>query len=317
MIISRPSVKCLTAFFLFNREICAKMLCSKLSERYLFWFYILGLSVYDPRDNGSSKGCTTMRKSLPSIVFLLITLLSGILSFNRFVKKQMTLNDCLHVAYIIFMVVTGIVAFKRASFLRGDRKYMWNHLLDLEKLVSSRFQSDVNFAKFAGAYRRKLICMVFLFSCLVAIKFFHRINADNIVRQVAALNLLLITLGVNVHILFYVDLFNFMFEMINHHTLKSIEANQGDIFIVDVKRTNFGDQIVHLFQMLKFVHFKLWKLAKVMNSDFSTVLTMFIIQNANTAIQTFYWIIIELYEDDLTRNIRIISMYFISGNFCL
>lgn len=282
------------------------MLSSKMSERYLYWFYILGLSVYNPRSNGSSKDCTFIRKSIPSICFLLVTILNGVSSFDQFASKKVTLNDCLHAVFIIFMVITGIMAFKRSSFLRGD-KYLWKYLIDLEQLISNRLQIDIDFKKFVGCYRRKLICMVLVFSCLVAFKFIHRIRPGNVIRQIGALNLLLITLGVNFHILFYVDLFNFTFETINQHTLKIIETTDTDTFIVNVKKVNFSEQIVHRFQILKLIHFQLWKIVKLMNSDFGTVLTLLIIQNTNTAIQTFYWIIVELYEDDLSKNIRIIS----------
>lgn len=130
--------------------------------------------------------------------------------------------------------------------------------MDLDQFISSRLKLDINLKKFISIYTRKLICMAFFLSCLVAIKFVHRINAGNIIRQVGALNLVLITLGVNFHILFYVDLFNFIFETINQYTLNGIECTQMDTFIVDVKKTNFSEQIVHLFQIMKLIHFKLW-----------------------------------------------------------
>lgn len=287
------------------------MLSSQTSERYLYWFYLLGLSIYNPRDSSPSKGCSLIRKFIPSTCFLLVTLLSGFLSFDQFATKKIALNDCLHVIFIMFMVITSIVAFKRSSFFRGDTKYVWTYLVDLHQFISNRLKFHINFKNFVGIYTRKLICVAFFFSCLVTFKFYHRIHAGNFVRQVATLNLSLITLGVNLHILFYVDLFNFIIETINQYTLKGIESTQMDTFIVDVKMTNFSEHIIHLFRILKLIHFKLWKTCCMVNSEFGVVLTLLIIQNTNTAIQAFYWIIMELHEDDLSKNIRIISMYFL------
>lgn len=304
MFVGKPSV-----WFVNNRKVRVRMLSTKYSERYLQWCYLFGLSVYNPRGSDTSKGCALIWKSLPSIGLLLVTLLSGVLSFDRFVMKEITLNDLMHAVFIVFMIITGIVTFKRSSFLRGDTKFSWKYLLDLENLISDHLKTGIDFKKFFVIYTKKLIYTLCLFSFLVAFKIFHRINKKNVVRQVGTLNLQFITLAVNFHALFYIELFNFMFETINEHTLKRIAYNEADIFIVDVKNSDVGERIVELFQILKLIHFKLWKIVKIINGDFGTMLTLLIIQNTNTAIQTFYWIIIELFEDDLSENIRVISTY--------
>lgn len=55
------------------------------------WFYWLGLSVYNPRDSDRILSrFALIRKSLPSICFLLITVLSGIFSLHRFPSKNRT-----------------------------------------------------------------------------------------------------------------------------------------------------------------------------------------------------------------------------------
>lgn len=245
----------------------------------MYWCYLFGLSVYNPRASDTSKGCASMWKSVPSIGLLLVILLSGVLSFHRFMKEKITLNDLMHAVFVIFMIITGIVSFKRSSFLRGDTKFSWKYLIDLEKLISNRLETDVDFKRFFGIYTRKVVYMLFLFGCLVAFKFFHRINIKNAIRQIGTLNLQLITLAVNFHALFYIELFNFMFETINEYTLKHIAYSEADIFIVNVKNSDLGERIFHLFQVLKLIHFKLWKIVKIINGDFGTMLTLLIIQN--------------------------------------
>lgn len=283
------------------------MLSSNIFGRYLYIFYLFGLSAYNPRNNLPVNGFAIIRKSMPSMFFVLIILLSGVMSFDHFTSVKINLNNCLHAIFVLLMVVTGLTAFKRSSFLRGDTKYIWKYLLNLETLILKRFHLDINFTRFVVVYNRKLICMVFLLSCLAAFKFYHRIDASNAVRQIGVINLTLITLGVNFYTLFYIDLFNFIFETINKHTMMNIDLSECDNIVIDVKNSNLSEQIIQLFQILKLLHFKLWKIVRIMNYDLGGTLTLLIIQNTNTSIQTFYWIIFELYEDDLTQNIRIIS----------
>lgn len=280
-------------------------------EKYLYWFYLLGLSSYNPHDTAPAKGLALFRRSIPAMCFMFVTSLNGVFSFNRFGQKKISLNECLHGVFSLLMIFTAVMAFKRASFLRGDTNYTWKYFVNLETLILNRLKLEINFERFASNYNQKLIYSTFLFICLLAFKIFHRITVMNAVRQIGALNLTLITLGVNFHILFYIDIFNFVFETINQNALKTFEpSGQTDTFIIDVKKVNYSEEIVQLFQMMKLIHFKMWKIVQVMNQDFGATLTLLIIQSTNTSIQTFYWIILELYEDDLSKNIRILSMYY-------
>lgn len=285
------------------------MLQSKFSERYLCWFYWFGISVYNPRNNSPSKGSELIPKFVPSTCFLLTILVNSFLSFDILTKNAIHLSDYLHAMFVISMLTTGITAFKRASFVRRDTKCVWKSLLELDLLISNQLKFDVNIKKFLVAYTRKLICMILVFSCFVAVKFLHRFSAGKMVEQIGALILLLTTLVINFHLLFYIDLFNFIYKTINEKILKSIDLSQMDPFIIDVKKTNFSDQIIDLFKMLKLLHFELWEIVRVINNNFGTILISIILQNTNTVTQTFYWIIVRLYEDDLSKKIRIISMY--------
>lgn len=283
---------------------------SKLSKKYLYFFHLIGLSVYNPRDSDNSKDCAiSFRKSIPALFFGTFVLLNGILSFSRVPSKNVALNDFLHALFILFMIATGFVAFKRSSFLRGDKKYIWKYVIDVE-FILDRFRIEVNFEKFSRIYIKKLILMMFFFVCLVIVKFLSRIYSKNIVWQVGALNLSLITLCVNFHTLFYVDFFNFIFESIIHHTLKAIEKCDHEDYIVEVKKINDHKEIVQLLRALKLIHFKMWKIVKLLNSDFGIVLTLLIIQNTNTVIHTVYWLIIDLYKvEDFLAITRSLSMY--------
>lgn len=286
------------------------MLLSKISEKYLYIFYLFGLTVYNPHDKDFLKSNQLIKISISTICLILFTLTNGILSFDFFGKKMASLNDFLYVIYVTLMVSTGLMAFKRSTFLRRERQYHLKYF-DLEELLLNRLKLEIQFEKFINAYKKKLIWMVFFFSSLVVIKLIHRTNLENIFRQIGVLNLSLITLGVNFHILFHVDIFNYTFKAINLRASKLIETNQSDEFVIDSKKLKFMClKITEYFKILKAVHFKMWIVRRIFNKDFGAVFILLIIQNTNTAIQTVYWIILELYEDNLAENRRIISMYF-------
>lgn len=198
-----------------------KMLSSKTSEKFLYCFYLLGLSGYNPYGVAAAKGFALLRQSIPAICFVIFTFLNGGFAFNRFAQKNINLTECLHAVNTLLMIITGVMAFKRSSFLRGDTKCIWKYFVNLEALILNRLKLHINFDQFIGTYIRKLCFSMFLFTCLLTFKIFHRINALNVVRQIGALNLFLLTMGINFHILFYIDIFNYIFETINQSALKT------------------------------------------------------------------------------------------------
>lgn len=315
LVTQSPQFKWLLVDIRFGWLFDVKMLSSKISEKCLHCFYLIGLSCYNPYGADPVNRCAVFCQSIPAIGFLLIGFVNSGFAFNRFAQKQIDLNECLYAVNILLMVVTVIMAFKRSSFLRGDTKCIWKYFVNLEALILNRFKLELHFDQFIGNYIRKLCFSLLLFTCLMLFKIIHRMNAYNAIRQIGALNIFLTTLLINFHILFYIDVFNYIFETINKNALKTIEINQTDAFVIEVKRVNYSEQIIQLFQMMKLIHFKMWKIVQVMNQDFGATLTLLIIQSTNTSIQSFYWIILELYEDDLSENIRIISMYYLSINF--
>lgn len=280
---------------------------SHICEKYFFYFHLLGLGYYNPHTNdANSNGFAQFRKSVPAICLLSFAVLNSVLSFHKFARLS-SLTNFLYAVFIVLKLITVLVAFKRASFLREDTKLTWKYLINLEVLIKNRLNLEIHFQKFSKRYRGKLFCVMIFFIGWFAVKVFYRLNSTNTIRQLAVFNLTLITLGINFHILFYVDLFSFFMETINQRTMNFITSDQA--LISDHNHLKLSEKIIHLFRILKFIHFKLWKIVQVMNDDLGSVLTVLIINSANTSILTFYWIIIELEQDDWSVELHLMSTF--------
>lgn len=233
---------------------------------------------------------------------------SGIMSFHKFGQRELTMHDCLYAVFISLMFLTAAMVFERSSTLHRNPESIWAHLIKMENLLIDRFQLRIDFREFNKCFVLKLWLMLFCYSALVTIKIVHRINPENIVRQVGALILQFLALLSNFQILFYVSIFNFFLLKINHHVQRIVDTDFSDECIEDIKIiSSLGPKIFSYYQKVKLIHFKLWEIIQLINDDFGAILTILIIMNTNTSIQTFYWIIVELCEDDLTTNKRIIS----------
>lgn len=279
---------------------------SHICEKYFYYFHLLGLGYYNPHANdANSNGFAQFRKSVPAICLLSFAFLNSVLSFHKF-SRLSSLTNFLYTVFIVLKFITVLIAFKRASFLRKDTKLTWKYLMRLEVLIKNRLNLEINFRKFSKRYRGKLIYVMIFFIGWFAVKVVYRLNSNNTFRQLAVFSLTLITLGINFHILFYVDLFSFFMETINQRTVNFITSDQS---LISDHNHLISEKIIHLFRILKFIHFELWKMAQIINDDLGSVLTVLIINSANTSILTFYWIIIELEQDDWSVKLHLMSMF--------
>lgn len=281
---------------------------SNICEKYFYFFHLLGVGYYNPRENLESGCCAQLRKSVPTICLLLFAFLNSVLSFHEF-RVRSSLTNFLYTVFVIVKFSTMLVAFKRSSFLRRDTKFVWKYLLTLEVFLRNRLKLEINFGKCVKRYNGKLRCMAVFFGIWMAVKALYRIDATNVVRQLAIANLTFISWGITCHVILYIDLFSFFMETINRHTLKFIETDPANSCIINDKPLNLNEKITHLFQMLKFIHFKLWKIVKILNNDLGSVLTVLVINSAYTSVLTFYWIVIELDNDGWFLRLHIISMF--------
>lgn len=105
------------------------------------------------------------------------------------------------------------------------------------------------------------------------------------------------------HILFYLNLFDFMMQVANRNLSNSFKCDSGGIFKVKYEKKSTAD-----IETYKRLHYKLWQISKMINLNFGWILVSLSLQNLSNLLNPIYWIIIDLYEDDLTQNLQVLSM---------
>lgn len=283
---------------------------SKICENYFHYFYLVGLGHYNPRERAYlTSYFDIVRKSVPSLFLLLFTILNMVLAFQQY-SRQSSLTNFLYTIFIVLKSVTALVAIKRSSFLRNDNIFIWKHLQNLEKLLKNRLKLNINFQKLSIRYKEKLFYILIFFSCWIIVKIIYRFRSEkDFMRQIAVVNLTLITVGVNSHTIFYIDLFTFFFETINQRIVKFSESDQANVFVIFEKQPNINFNVLHVLRMVKLTHFKLWKIVRILNDDIGSILTVLIINSSYTCVLTFYWIITDLQEYHWSTESHIMSMY--------
>lgn len=287
-----------------------KMKLKTLFDKYLHLFFLLGVSPDKPRIKSSTIEQHVIIKCyniLPSLCFIFVAWSSGYYSFDGFSKNDLTFDTCIYAISIALMVLSATIVFKHSSFLRdqeSDPQQIWKSFLDLEENVEQKLHIEISFNEFNRIYVKKLSYIWLTFGSLLAIKFAHRITMENIWRQTAVLILLFLAILANIQVLFYVCLLNYIMGLINRQSFKIIDDNSNVKSFV-----HCGRQIFEHFKILKLLHFKLWNIMQLISGNYGGIMISLMIHNANISIQNFYWIIVELFEDDLSQNIRIISNF--------
>lgn len=205
--------------------------------------------------------------------------------------------------YVFLMLLSVAMVFERSIISCGNVQSIWNHFTELEQLFSQRIPIKMNYREFNQQYALNIFLIFLCFSSLVAIKLFYRFNGDSADRQIGVLILHLFALLSIAQILFYVSFFNHVLLSINRHIIKIVENYLSNRFIEE----DIGTKLMEQFQLLKIIHFKLWQIIELINSDFGAITAVLILEKSNQGIQTFYWIIIDMCEDDLYSDWKILS----------
>lgn len=284
---------------------------SKICENYFHYFYLVGLGHYNPRERTYlTSYFHIVRKSVPSLFFLLFTILNIVLAFQQY-SRQSSLTNFLYTIFVVLKSVTALAAFKRSSFLRNDIIFVWKHLQNLETFLKKRLKIDINFRKLSKRYKEKVFYILIFLGCWIIVKIIYRFRSEKgFIRQIGVVNLTLITVGVKCHVIFYIDLFTFFMEKINQCIIEFTDNNEANIFVILGKQPNLNCDVLHVLRMVKLIHFKLWKIVRILNDDVGSVLTVLIINSSYTSVLTFYWIITDLQDNYWSTELHIMSMYF-------
>lgn len=285
---------------------------SHLGDKYLFRFYQFGQSVNpsvisNTTDNAPENfihSCSRFScQVLPSLCFCIVVITVALLSFHNFSLIHINFDNIIYCVFISCAFTTSLMALQQTPLFSNQSNNLWTALTNYEDFVWQRLQIKMTFGDFCQKYHLYASISGCLFFALMLAKIVFRIDETNYIRQVAALILIFSTLMINFQILFYVSLFAYMIEFINQHIVDvSCEIECGS----DAERSR---KFTATFRSYKLVYYKLWEISQLINETYGWIIMSLLMQNANNTIQPFYWVIVELHEDDIPSNLRILSNY--------
>lgn len=291
---------------------------SQLGDKYLIRFYQLGLSSVDPGAvvtyNAAAsperlRQCCRKfhRRLLPSLCFLVVMMTASVLSFYNLKFKKINFDNTIYCVFITCAFATCAMTLQRTPLFSNRSHYLWMALTNYEHFICQRLKVKIAFDAFRRKFNWCVRILVYLFLAMLLAKIVYRIDVDNYIRQIAALVLICVTMLVTFQILFYVNLFASMIELLNQHMVDARGAIECD---TSAERSR---KFTATLKNYKLIHYKLYEISQLINENFGWILVSLIMQNANNTVQPLYWVIVNLHTDNIPSNLRILSKYLLNN----
>lgn len=279
---------------------------SVLAKSHLYIFFLLGQHSFNPyADDSKHTLFSKINHYMPSAFFTLLTYSTGVFAFYGIAISQLSFDNAIYCLFITNTVITSSAVIRHTPIFDNTMKALWMKFEAVEHIANQRLKFRMSFNEFRESYYRKIRIILIFFLSLVCIKVTIRVSRKNYIRQVSSMLLVLFTLLANFQILFYVSLLT--------HIIREINRNVYHLFQNKIQEIDFWSVKIFIesFKNFKQLHYKLWEITYILNEKFGWILVSLTLQNINNIIQPVYWIIVELHEDDIPSNLRILSKYMI------
>lgn len=266
---------------------------TKTFKNYFFLFFLFGQSSCIAIAWRCSRSRTT--RIIPAIVYFFATITFAVPIFMNFrpfsllYEKESGAVFCLIQCLSLLIAITSVVntVFYNNEILTLIHSF--DRIITYLQHASNERMAD-NVLKFKRAYAQKfkVIFMIWAIHMTVFV-------VTSSLRKGRALRCDVLTCIVNfytvlakVHILFYVDLMLWCYEL----NTKQIIVNDNYTFAkrgVRVERTLDVKEFTNRLRHCKYVHFKLWKISNMINSHFGGTLTILLVISFTEGLLALFW----------------------------
>lgn len=277
----------------------ANMESARMAKKYLYPFFILGQSSYNPRRRRKSTLKFQARKIpfshyIPSTIYFIITVLMGAASVDGVSASEFNLNYAIFWVFIGGKIVTCISVLMCTPFFDNKLKDLWHKYVVLEQYCNEVLHAKWTLKSMEQRYWFDISVIHLLFVVRAVCKaFYHEPNTSHL-RHLAAYTLIGLSNIAITHIIFYVSLLNHSIININRNLSKS--HNSGEI--VEAKTSIQIDAIYTKIEIMKCLHQKLWQIVVGINSNFGWMLVTLMLQTMNNILQPVYYIVVFAERDD-------------------
>lgn len=284
----------------------SNMESARVAKKYLYPFFILGQSSYNPRQKSTLKiqaKKIPFSHYIPSTIYFIITVLMGIASIDGISVAEFNLNYAIYWVFIGGKMVTCITVLMCTPFFDNKLKDVLRKYVALEQYCNEVLHAKWTLTSMERKYWFDIMVIHTMFMLRSTFKAMYKDQNTTHLRHLAAYTLIGLSNIAITHIIFYVSLLNHSIININRNLSES--HARGDI--IEAKTSLQIDAIYTKIEIIKCLHQKLWQIVVGINSNFGWMLVTLMLQTINNILQPVYHIVVSASKDDIPANMRILS----------
>lgn len=218
---------------------------------------------------------------IPSLIHLLFLTVSTVYYTNLLLNRNLSVEFGMYSTFLVNKFVICIIVLKSSPLFSNNPKKIWSTFDSLEQ-YSSRYL----LIKWSYTKCNAILLKQFAILCIVNILKLITILMEKPLDLTLFLSrcLVLLTYQSLFHTLFYLETQNFAMKTIN----KSLPVPKTAVFEVQ----SHHEKAYMIIEVLKSIHYKLWKINKLINRNFGWILVCLIMQKltntANGLIEMFF-----------------------------
>lgn len=273
-----------------------KMDFDQIGKRYLFAFYLLGQSSLNPYHKSISLSNSSIKfkiiHHLPSSMFFLLMTIECIQFMYDLITLEMDLAAAIRTVFIGGKLITSLFVIRCSTFFDETIPILWRNFLELEQFTIKKLQMHWHFCQFQHEF--------FFDIAIISILFIFRVLYKILIDPVSPFKKLkLISVYVMIgfsrvtilHVVAYLNLLKHSMIVINRNLSRSAGEQENRIFRLNQKSK------YQQIEMLKKMHFKLWKVGNGINKIFGWIMMTVIVQTTNDVLQPTYYIVTLYFEN--------------------
>lgn len=261
---------------------------TKFISPYFHIFYFCGQSPFNPIENTSQIMRVTVAVSTAIITAIFVL---AIFSQYCLAPFYGVTDICLACLFIVSELVTILSVYYQNRLYGHNLQVLWKKLEDTEKLFQRAFTKAQYSITFQRLYVPKFVINIILIVVHCFVKYMVLSPYTHVMVQSSILLLQAFSMLVNLHMLFYITIFqNFL------ATLTTCIEDGYRSGMSDLLYTNYNALIDFLIRC-KVIHFKLWDAIQICNEHFGWTLAAICIQNFMDVTYALYWMFLYIQSE--------------------
>lgn len=304
------SIRVQTVWLFKWKTILAKEMSFKhFSWKYINFFFLLGLSPY--RSIKKQKSPTTITSQLfrfvlyiPSVLYVIYVILIIFCFFELKLHQQISFSYSLRSIYTLNIFLNCFIALDCSPIVSNSLEKLWCKFESLEQYCNQQMQLRWPYAQCDRKLFIKYCSILLLFSFQIGTKIWFR-RSRSVLTVLFTYSIIVITFLSLMHALFYLETFHFVLKMINKNL--SISDDFGETGIEFKLPKIYERKALHDIEICKSVHYKLWRISKLINENFGWIFVCYFMQAISNVLNLVTWFIIDIHEKDLIKEFRVLS----------